>query len=73
MENPGKMIPLVMGLSLLVVSLLYILIAVVATGVLPLVEIEGKNLAATAKVIFSPWGLCRFYCWRRYDLTSYIA
>ena len=54
MENPGKMIPLVMGLSLLVVSLLYILIAVVATGVLPLVEIEGKNLAATAKVIFPP-------------------
>ena len=54
MENPGKMIPLVMGLSLLVVSLLYILIAVVATGVLPLAEIEGKNLAATAKVIFSP-------------------
>jgi len=54
MENPGKMIPRVMGLSLLIVSVLYILIAVVATGILPLADIEGKNLAATAKIIFSP-------------------
>lgn len=54
MENPGRMIPLVMGISLLVVSLMYILIAVVATGVLPLDQIAGKNLAATAKIIFSP-------------------
>lgn len=54
MENPGKMIPLVMGLSLLIVLILYILIAIVATGVLPLEEIVGKNLAATAKIIFSP-------------------
>ena len=54
MENPGRMIPLVMGISLLVVSLLYILIAVVATGVLPLDQVAGRNLAATAKIIFSP-------------------
>ncbi len=54
MENPGRMIPLVMGISLLVVSLMYVLIAVVATGVLPLEQIAGKNLAATAKIIFSP-------------------
>ena len=54
MENPGKMIPLVMGLSLVIVLALYILIAIVATGVLPLGEIEGKNLAATAEIIFSP-------------------
>jgi len=54
MENPGKMIPLVMGLSLAIVVVLYIFIAVVATGVLPLEEIAGKNLAATAKIIFSP-------------------
>ncbi|MFT6433694.1 MAG: APA family basic amino acid/polyamine antiporter [Candidatus Azotimanducaceae bacterium] len=54
MENPGKMIPLVMGLSLLIVVILYILIGIVATGVLPLEEIVGKNLAATAEIIFSP-------------------
>jgi APA family basic amino acid/polyamine antiporter len=54
MENPGKMIPLVMGLSLVIVLVLYILIAIVATGVLPLEEIAGKNLAATAEIIFSP-------------------
>jgi APA family basic amino acid/polyamine antiporter len=54
MENPGKMIPLVMGLSLMIVVILYIFIAIVATGVLPLEEIAGKNLAATAKIIFSP-------------------
>jgi APA family basic amino acid/polyamine antiporter len=54
MENPGRMIPLVMGISLLFVSLLYILIAVVATGVLPLDQVAGRNLAATAKIIFSP-------------------
>lgn len=54
MENPGKLIPLVMGLSLLLVMILYIGIAIVATGVLPLEEIQGKNLAATAQVVFSP-------------------
>ena len=54
MENPGKLIPLVMGVSLLVVTLLYIGIAIVATGLLPLEEVQGKNLATTAKVVFSP-------------------
>jgi APA family basic amino acid/polyamine antiporter len=54
MENPGKMIPLVMGLSLVIVVALYILIAIVATGVLPIEQIAGKNLAATAEIIFSP-------------------
>jgi APA family basic amino acid/polyamine antiporter len=43
-----------MGLSLAIVVVLYIFIAIVATGVLPLEEIEGKNLAATAEIIFSP-------------------
>ncbi len=54
MENPGKTIPRVMGLSLLLVVILYIGIATVATGVLPLDQIQGENLAATAKVVFSP-------------------
>ncbi len=54
MKNPGHTIPLVMGISLAVVTLLYIGIAVVATGVLPLADVQGKNLAATAKVIFPP-------------------
>lgn len=54
MENPGKLIPLVMGISLLVVIILYIALAIVASGVLPLEEIQGANLGATAKVVFSP-------------------
>ena len=54
MKNPGKLIPLVMGVSLVIVTLLYVGIAIVATGVLPIEEVEGKNLAAVAKVIFSP-------------------
>ncbi len=53
-RNPGRLIPLVMGLSLLLVTLLYVGIAIVATGVLPLAEVEGKNLATVAKAIFSP-------------------
>ena len=35
-------------------SVLYICIAIVATGVLPIEEIAGKNLAATAEIIFTP-------------------
>ncbi|MBL4852671.1 MAG: amino acid permease [Robiginitomaculum sp.] len=54
MKNPGRTIPLVMGISLAVVTLLYIGIGIVATGVLPLADVQGKNLAATAKVIFPP-------------------
>lgn len=54
MENPGKTIPRVMGISLILVVILYIGIAIVATGVLPLDQIQGENLAATAKVVFSP-------------------
>jgi len=54
MKNPGRTIPLVMGISLLMVTFLYVGIGIVATGVLPLDEVVGKNLAATAQVIFSP-------------------
>ncbi|PHR92355.1 MAG: amino acid transporter [Robiginitomaculum sp.] len=54
MKNPGRNIPLVMGVSLVCVTVLYIGIAIVATGVLPLADVEGKNLASVAKVIFSP-------------------
>ena len=54
MKDPGKMIPKVMGISLAVVTILYIGIAIVATGVLPIEEVRGKNLAAVAEVIFSP-------------------
>lgn len=54
MKDPGRVIPRVMGLSLLLVTLLYVGISLVASGVLPLGEVQGKNLAAVAKVIFSP-------------------
>lgn len=57
MKDPGTMVPRVMGYSLLIVTLLYVGIAFVATGVLPIEEVRGKNLAAVAEVIFSP----RFY------------
>ena len=53
-KNPGRLIPLVMGTSLVLVTLLYVGIAIVATGVLPLDEVAGKNLAAVAKIIFPP-------------------
>ncbi|HHI88667.1 MAG TPA: amino acid permease [Hellea balneolensis] len=54
MKRPGQTIPLVMGASLLIVTLLYIGIAIVATGVLPLEAVIGKNLSVTAREIFSP-------------------
>ena len=53
-KTPGRNIPLVMLCSLLFVTLLYIGVGIVATGVLPLNLVEGKSLAFIAKEIFSP-------------------
>jgi APA family basic amino acid/polyamine antiporter len=53
-KNPGRNIPLVMMCCLLFVTLLYIGVAVVATGVLPLTAVQGKSLAFVAKEIFPP-------------------
>lgn len=54
MKNPGRTIPMVMMISLVCVTGLYFGIALVATGVLPLSQVQGKNLAVVAKEIFSP-------------------
>ena len=53
MKNPGKTIPLVMGITLAVVIALYFGVAVVATGVLPIEDVAYQNLSLVAKKIFS--------------------
>lgn len=53
-KNPGRHIPLAMMTSILVVTVLYFGIGIVATGVLPLSQVEGKSLAFIAKEIFPP-------------------
>jgi APA family basic amino acid/polyamine antiporter len=53
-QNPSRNIPLVMLTCLLFVTVLYIGVGVVATGVLPLSAVEGKSLAFIAKEIFPP-------------------
>jgi APA family basic amino acid/polyamine antiporter len=53
-KNPGKNIPRVMLISLALVTVLYIAISIIATGVLPIDEVENKSLAFVAKEIFPP-------------------
>jgi APA family basic amino acid/polyamine antiporter len=50
--NPGRNIPLVMMTCLAFVTVLYVGVAMVATGVLPLDAVKGKSLAFVAKEIF---------------------
>ncbi|MDD7305469.1 MAG: APC family permease [Peptoniphilaceae bacterium] len=52
-ENPGKNIPLAMIISTLVVSLIYLGVGFVATGVLPIDKVAYKTLGSVAKEIFS--------------------
>ena len=51
-ENPGRNIPLVMMTCLAFVTMLYVGVAIVATGVLPLESVKGQSLAFVAKEIF---------------------
>lgn len=53
MKNPGKTIPMVMGVTLAVVITLYFGVSVVATGVLPIEDVAYQNLSLVAKTIFS--------------------
>ncbi|MCP3675658.1 MAG: amino acid permease [Gammaproteobacteria bacterium] len=53
-KNPERLIPIVMGCSLITVTLLYIAISIVATGALPLEQVQGETLALVAKSIFPP-------------------
>jgi APA family basic amino acid/polyamine antiporter len=53
-KDPGRNIPRVMITSLVLVTLLYMTIGVIATGVLPLEQVKGQSLAFVAKEIFPP-------------------
>ena len=53
-QNPGRNIPLVMFTCLAIVTILYVLVAIVAAGVLPIEDTKGKSLAFIAKEIFPP-------------------
>lgn len=59
-RDPGRNIPRVMITSLVLVTLLYMTIAVIATGVLPLELVAGETLAFVAREIFPP-GLYVFF------------
>lgn len=52
-KNPSRDIPIAVIAGTLVVTVAYILIAVVASGVLPIAEVSGQNLSVVANVIFS--------------------
>lgn len=52
-ENPGKNIPLAMLISTLIVSIIYLLVGFVATGILPIEEVSYKTLGNVANEIFS--------------------
>lgn len=52
-ENPGKNIPLAMIISTIIVSIIYLGVGFVATGVLPIDEVAYKTLGSVAKSIFS--------------------
>lgn len=53
-KDPGRNIPRVMVTSLVLVTILYMTIAVIATGVLPLDMVKGESLAFVAKEVFPP-------------------
>lgn len=53
-RNPGRNIPRVMITSLALVTILYMTIGIIATGVLPLDQVKGESLAYVAKEIFPP-------------------
>lgn len=53
-HDPGRNIPRVMFTSLLLVTVLYIGISIVASGVLPIDDVSGKSLAEVARRVFPP-------------------
>lgn len=52
-ENPGKNIPLAMIISTIIVSIIYLGVGFVATGILPIEDVAYKTLGSVAKEIFS--------------------
>jgi APA family basic amino acid/polyamine antiporter len=51
MKNPGRDIPLTIVLSTIGATVFYVLIAIVAAGVLPIADVAGKPLTLVAKAI----------------------
>ena len=51
-ENPGRNIPLAMIISTFVVTLVYLGVGIVASGVLPIGDVAYQTLTAVAKQIF---------------------
>lgn len=50
-KNPGRDIPLVMVISTIIVGLMYVAVALVATGILPIDVVADQNLTLVAKEI----------------------
>lgn len=59
-KNPGKTIPRTFMISIPLVTVLYILVAVTSTGVLPWTETAGQPLSAAAAGFMNPAGFYFF-------------
>ncbi|MDY0236112.1 MAG: APC family permease [Gudongella sp.] len=59
-KNPTKDIPFAIIVSTVVVTVLYILVAIVAAGVLPISEVAGETLAKTAFTVL-PYPIYLFF------------
>ena len=59
-RNPGRVIPRAFLISISLVTFLYIVVAVVAAGVLPWTETAGETLTVTARVFMSEGGFYFF-------------
>ena len=51
-ENPGRNIPIAMLISTIIVTIVYVLLALVATGVLPIDQVAFQTLGTVANEIF---------------------
>lgn len=59
-KNPTKDIPFAIIVSTIVVTVIYILVAIVAAGVLPISEVAGQSLAITALEVL-PYPIYLFF------------
>lgn len=59
-KNPTKDIPFAIIVSTIVVTILYVLVAIVAAGVLPIADVSGKSLAVTAMEVL-PYPVYLFF------------
>ncbi len=59
-KNPTKDIPFAIIVSTVVITILYVLVAIVASGVLPISQVAGKSLAITAYEVL-PYPIYLFF------------